>query len=268
MPDWDPLFVTRSPMFAPLRGIAAGFSAAAWPAPQDLNKHAAQRGVRSGGGRPLRFAAMSGVAAADYELCIHDAGTVPLRTANWHDLFNACVWLAFARIKAALNRAHAAQLRAQPARAAGQRGPRRDALTLFDETGVLVLSSDAAVLARLRTFAWKQVFWDERETLLRSTRFLLFGHGLYEKALAPYVGMTGHALLLDAPSGFTDAAGDELLALADDTAARVVAARLAQPRDLAPLPVLGVPGWWPANQDAVFYDNAGYFRPGRGRVPV
>ena len=39
--------------------------------------------------------------------------------------------------------------------------------------------------------------------------------------------------------------------------------RLASPRDLAPLPVLGIPGWWPTNDAPAFYDDARYFRPGR-----
>ncbi len=30
------------------------------------------------------------------------------------------------------------------------------------------------------------------------------------------------------------------------------------------LPVLGVPGWWPANEDEAFYDDASVFRPPRG----
>ena len=38
---------------------------------------------------------------------------------------------------------------------------------------------------------------------------------------------------------------------------------IVTPRAFSPLPVLGVPGWWHANEDARFYDNAAYFREGR-----
>jgi len=38
-------------------------------------------------------------------------------------------------------------------------------------------------------------------------------------------------------------------------------------RDLAPLPVLGVPGWWAENNRGEFYDDTGYFRPGRRADP-
>jgi len=34
-----------------------------------------------------------------------------------------------------------------------------------------------------------------------------------------------------------------------------------------PLPVLGVPGWWPANADPAFYANAQVFRPRRQTAP-
>ena len=38
---------------------------------------------------------------------------------------------------------------------------------------------------------------------------------------------------------------------------------MSRGRELSPLPVLGVPGWWDGNEQEEFYDNTGYFRPGR-----
>ena len=265
MQIWDAQFAARSPLFEPLRVIADTMQGTAWPAPEAFTALATAHAVVSGGGQPLRFADASGrpaPAAADYELRIHDAGVVPLRAANWHDFFNALVWLAFPQTKAALNRVHAAELRAGQG---GARNRRRDVATLFDESGVLVLGSDRAVLERLRAFEWRRVFWDERETLLRTTRFFIFGHGLYEKALSPYVGMTGHALVLEVPAAFEGADLSVLVACADGLAAHALQVNITQPRDLSPLPVLGVPGWWDANRDAGFYDNAAYFRPRRAR---
>jgi len=32
-------------------------------------------------------------------------------------------------------------------------------------------------------------------------------------------------------------------------------------KPFVPLPVLGVPGWWPANAEPGFYDDAQVFRP-------
>jgi len=45
----------------------------------------------------------------------------------------------------------------------------------------------------------------------------------------------------------------------------LVAEKLAT-KPFSPLPVLGVPGWWPANAAPGFYDDAQVFRPRRVRV--
>jgi hypothetical protein len=154
---WDKQFAGRSPMFQPLVHLAADLQGADWPTVEKLNAIAAQTAPRSGGGHPLRFANLSAnllPGAAAYESRIHEEGVLPLRAANWHDLFNALAWLAFPHIKAALNRAHVDALRSKPGGSPGARNARRDALTLFDESGVLVLSSSNAVLERIRAFEW------------------------------------------------------------------------------------------------------------------
>jgi hypothetical protein len=40
-------------------------------------------------------------------------------------------------------------------------------------------------------------------------------------------------------------------------------AALATPRDLSPLPLMGIPGWCADNEDPAFYGNTRIFRPGR-----
>jgi hypothetical protein len=269
MQVWDKHFAERTPMFQPLVHLVADLRGACWPTAEQLNAVAAQTALHSGGGCLLRFASPAGnppPGAADYESRIHDAGMVPLRDSNWHDLFNALAWLAFPRTKAALNRAHVEELRRSQGGRAGVRNARRDALTLFDESGVLVLSNSKAVLDGIRAFDWKRLFWDQRAMLMKTTRFLIVGHGLYEKALSPYVGMTGHALLLDLSVDVEALAESALIARADALGAETLAAGIMHPRDLAPLPVLGIPGWWHANTAAEFYANKQYFRPGR-RAP-
>ena len=46
--------------------------------------------------------------------------------------------------------------------------------------------------------------------------------------------------------------------LADDLAPAVLATK-----PFTPLPVLGVPGWWAANEEATFYDDPSVFRAPR-----
>jgi hypothetical protein len=96
-------------------------------------------------------------------------------------------------------------------------------------------------------------------------RFLLFGHALYHKALNPFVGMTGKAILLNVPASTLELQDGKQVAAADRRVALRVWDRshLTHGREFSPLPVLGVPGWWGDNEREDFYENAGYFRPGR-----
>jgi hypothetical protein len=164
--------------------------------------------------------------------------------------------------KAAINGRHNQALEQA---ATGERGPERDALTHFDEDGVVVLSADPALSELLRRFAWKELFWRQRAAVARSMRFFLFGHALCEKALAPFIGMTGKALLFDVAPDVLTRSADGLRAEVDRLTALHLwnPETLLRPRELAPLPVLGVPGWWPGNEREAFYEDTHYFRPGR-----
>ena len=59
--------------------------------------------------------------------------------------------------------------------------------------------------------------------------------------------------------------GDDLAAWDQWLAARLTASELAT-KPFTPLPVLGVPGWWLANEDPAFYDDATVFRPPRSQT--
>ena len=113
---------------------------------------------------------------------------------DWHDLLNCCRGSRY-RGEGELNARHYAALRQQLAAGATNRGPAQDALTLFDEGGVIVASADDALTGYLRGWRWKELFWDRRALLLSRMRFYLFGHALYEKALRPFTGITGRGIL-------------------------------------------------------------------------
>ncbi len=189
-------------------------------------------------------------------------GEVQVRPLDWHDLFNALAWTTFPLTKATLNARH---MQAMETETRGSRSPERDALTMFDEDGVSIVSSDEELLRLVREFRWQELFWEARERVVSSMRFLVVGHALYHKALRPFVGMTGKAIFLKVPAAFMSLRAAEQIRETD----RLLAAHLGnrttlnRGRDLAPLPVLGVPGWWPANTEKTFYDDANYFRPGR-----
>lgn len=265
---WIPDFAGRSPLFEPLcvHGRVLGDE---WPGLAQLQAMINARALQVGSGQPLQLVTQDGkpgVLEERYEARIYLKGELQMRAQNWHDLFNVLVWSAFPHAKSALNTRHYQALIEQQARSALNRGPLQDALTLFDEGGIIVVASDAALLEDLRNFEWKRLFWQKREQVKQHMRWYLFGHAIYEKALLPFEGITARGVLFDVDNAFLNRSLAEQMAILD---ARL-AERIADPvqfkatRELAPVPILGVPGWWPDNERAAFYDNTEYFRAGRG----
>ncbi len=267
--EWDPEFLARSPMFEPLRAHAP-VPGAEWPRLVDLQRtlDASQPPVRNASGMPLRLVPPGRKLASleeKYEARLYLRGELLFREDDWHDYFNVLVWLAFPRAKMALNARHYAALREQVTARAQNRGPAQDALTLFDEGGVIVVADDDELLACLREWRWKDLFWSNRARVRAQMRFFLFGHALYEKALRPFTGITGRGILLKTEPGLIAAPLREQLAAIDAGVAEHLSdpARLATTRDLAVVPVLGIPGWCADNESEDYYDDTDYFRPGR-----
>ena len=239
-----------SPIFEPLRPLLQALPQDRWPTHSELT--ALADGVTTARGMPVRFVPPRGHDEHErryYEVRIAESGEVETRPENWHDLFNALVWITFPRAKAMINDQHARMLEERGESEARRRSPERDALTLFDEGGVVVSTSSPDVMRLIREFEWKELFWSRREELLRTTRFLVFGHACYEQALEPYIGMVAKTVFV------TPGPADELLAahFADR-------GNFTSPRSMAPMPVLGVPGWHPSTALAAFYDDANHFR--------
>jgi hypothetical protein len=239
-----------------------------FPSLDDLNTLARERGVRTGGDVPLTFvpvAALGKGLDSQYEVRVFRTGEVPTRNDGWHDLFNALAWLAFPRTKATLNRIHHDELVRRWG--APERGTARDVLTLFDEGGVLVSCAAPALARCLEDFQWKELFWTRRVEAAEAMRFFVFGHAILEKSLTPYRGVTAKALVIDVERESLVLSVPLLVELLDERAAAHFARpeSLASTRSLRPLPVLGIPGWAPENEDPAFYDDDKVFRPGRTR---
>ena len=202
-----------------------------------------------------------------YEARTYLKGELQVRAESLHDVFNVLVWLAFPGAKAALNARHFAALQEQRAAGSTNRGPAQDALTLFDEGGVIVVSTDPDILRMLREWRWKDLFWGNRQLLRERARFLLFGHALYEKMLSPYAGITGRGILLEVDEALLGASLPVQLAAIDALTASHLSrpGSLAATRDLAVVPVLGVPGWCAENDRETYYDDTDYFRAQRSR---
>jgi hypothetical protein len=253
-----------SPIFAAIRPWIERLPPQRFPGLDDLNALTTSA-VASGSGARLRFVppARAGQRAGHYEIGVFETGEVPTRPGNWHDLFNALVWLAFPKTKSVINCHHRGEILAR--RGEKTRGTARDVLTLFDEGGIIVACADADLSALLRESRWKALFWERRDAVRRSMRFHVFGHAIYEKALEPYKGVTAKALIVDAEPVLL--AAPQLDALDARAAEHFSSAgALASTRSLPPLPILGVPGWEPANERGEYYDDVSRFRPGRAAV--
>ena len=181
-----------------------------------------------------------------YEAFIARTRCVPTRD-NLHDLFNGLMWLEQPALKRRLNALQAAQIAA--AVPGGRRGAVRDALTLFDENAALLLAPPALVGA-LRERDWHTLFVTQRAAWGRA-ELTLFGHALLDKLTQPRKAITAHVWLLAQPLG-------------DGTAlAATLTPSLLAAKPFLPLPVLGVPGWWAANEDVAFYRAEAVFRIGQ-----
>lgn len=221
-------------------------------------------------GCPVQFTAADAAPPGEaYEAFIRRTAQVPTRN-NLHDLFNGLVWLRFPQSKAVLNRLQAEAIAAQGVGAV--RGPVRDAITVFDENGALLLAPPdvAAVLwPALLARDWHALLVTHR-ALWDQAQLVLFGHALMEQLVSPRKNITAHVLVEPFAVGCgAFAQGDPGLLHTDAWAAldAALAARLTSEwlagKPFTPLPVLGVPGWWPANADPGFYADASVFRRAR-----
>lgn len=199
-------------------------------------------------GTPVRFVPQAELPEGmAYEQFIFDTGRVPTRD-NLHDFFNGLAWLQFPQAKRRLNQMQAQAIAAQGVGAV--RGPLRDAITVFDENGA-VLEAPPAIWAALQARDWWQLFVGLRP-LWREVRLVLFGHALLEKLVFPRKPITAHVYQ-------AQAAIDSVASLDAWLAQELQPGRLAA-KPFVPLPVLGVPGWWPENENFSFYDDSLVFR--------
>jgi len=267
--NWTPAFLKRSPIFEPLKPAGLAFSQLSdWPTLDDCQRMLASMEITNAAGLPLRFVsqgARTGKPEDKYEARVYLQGEVQVRSQNWHDLFNVLVWLTFPKSKAALNRRHFLATSESEKKGEKNRGPVRDALTLFDEGGVIVACSDSRLAQLLVDFKWKELFWVNRDAVTASMKFFLFGHAIYEKALQPFTGVTGRAVIFPVAADFFAAALEQQLQLLDEKLAGYLNSpqHFNRTAELAPVPILGIQGWNIENERESYYENEAYFRVGR-----
>lgn len=225
-------------------------------------------------GKPLTFTDQSDLPHGEaYEKYIADTGKIPTRD-NLHDWFGACIWAVFGKSKAVLNAHHLRHL------SDGQRNRVRDAITVFDENGAVVVTTSENLAAALTSFDWQNalvaprpLWYDAKQPSQAAAQAFIFGHALLEQLITPRKNLCAHTIVLIVPNDFFELSEAEKLAAVDEKLAAYLDAWLAgelenkplesiSPRQLQPLPILGVPHFW-ANQDAAFYADTQVFRAGR-----
>ncbi len=243
----------QSPWTAPF-AVSGPTVARAWAGGVPLH-HA----LGEAGDAPVRFVPQSdlpnGVA---YESFIFQTRQCPTRD-NLHDLFNGLCWHHFPRTKSKLNALQAAEIArdgVQP-----HRGAVRDALTVFDENAAL-LQATPELWQALEQRDWRRLLVDLRGEW-RHARLVLFGHALLEKLVVPRKDITAHVYLVPTLGSTAGAAAPDAQYVAelDAWVAHDLSAEKLATKPFTPLPVLGVPGWWPPNESAGFYDDVQVFRP-------
>jgi hypothetical protein len=200
------------------------------------------------------------LAAGGFDRFLSRTSCVPTRPGSFHDLFGALIWLHFPALKTAIHRMQLAGEKTV-------RGPRENAATHLDESGVLVLGTEPRIFQSLSALEWAEVFWGRRAELQQTTRFFVFGHGLLDSLRDPHPRLMGKALFVQVSSHQFALGGGDLRVFLDGALAARLPEFLSEPARLQPLPVLGVPDWSP-HQSRAYYEDERYFRSTRLRPRV
>jgi hypothetical protein len=241
------LQIVDHPAFAPYRAFFGEDSA---PAP-----------AARGGEKTLRFVdpPTRALSAIEFERRVVEHGEIIVRPDNVHDGMNAMVWRAFPKTKFAISKIHVALGETTDGKT---RPRRRDVLTLFDEAGLIMLSTRDDLHEMNEQHRWRELFVDHRSDFIRDTQPVLFGHGAMEQLLRkPHRGLTVKVLWLPL------AVNTPLNVVDDYLAARIESDVLLTSQERrVPLPLLGIPGWFAENENPACYDDLETFRPLRKRM--
>ncbi|MFC3032050.1 DUF3025 domain-containing protein [Pseudoalteromonas fenneropenaei] len=258
--DWQPN-VLQSGAFAHLNQLFQLSHEQAWPSPAWLNQFLTAA-VHSG--QTAKFVANGELSDETryYEAIIYETGQIPTREENWHDLFGALIWCLFPKTKALLNACHMADIAKHGLQSRTQH---RNAITLFDECGVLVVTTDPTMIAKLQQHHWLDAFATSRPAWGVHCQAVIFGHANYEMLTAPFIGLTAKLLPVIVTDDYFNLDLMAQYQYLDSYLYQAISDSelLADNRAMSPLPLLGVPGWWEDNIDAAFYENTEYFRPKR-----
>lgn len=209
-------------------------------------------------------ASAAAMKALEYEHCV-SLGAIPSRDEH-HDWFNGLVWLAYPIAKSEINRLHIQEVLEPAAPQRNSRSRLRDAITLFDESGLVLVTSNSDVTLALDKHDWAQLFITLRQEWGTHILPFCFGHGLLDALRKPHKSLCAKVKVVQVDS-------ESLKALRESSNSNHHAAQvlldqiflsvihgLESPRDLNPLPVMGIPAWFDVNESEGFYEDEAVFR--------
>ncbi|WP_394261534.1 DUF3025 domain-containing protein [Moraxella boevrei] len=202
-----------------------------------------------------------------YESFIADTGNIPTRD-NFHDLLNGLIWLNFPNTKVSFNRLHACDIEQHGID--NTRTPLRNALTLFDENGGVIVSNNQQLLTNLQNFDWETAFITKKNHW-QNTQFFAVGHALLEKLIRPRKNITAHTLLILVDDAWQTQNIDNQRKILDVFLANLFLKQTLHSKMFQPLPILGIPNFAPKHgykQDLVFYQDRQVFRQKRQGEPA
>ena len=183
-------------------------------------------------------------------------GVVPTRDCL-HDWYNGLVWALYPKTRRLMNQQHLQE--GSSGSSGNSRTPMRDAITLVDESGAVLLADDPKFFGYLREHDWYSLLVGNRQAWGNRIKLVLVGHGLLEALHRPYKGLCAKVLCLPLlETSNTETPQSDGAAL--DARLCDAIACLCTPKDLHPLPVMGVPGWFEENADPTFYEDRQVFR--------
>ena len=224
-----------------------------WPDVEALNQSGASL-LHAYTGKPLVFAKQSAELLNDgmhYEQRIFQRGLIATRENNWHDLFNAMMWLKYPKIKSALNARQWGDIECHGLKT---RTPAQCAMTLFDEAGAIV-TMPKEMLACWKQHDWHGLFIEHANAWrLGRARVAVFGHALLDHALVTETLLVAKCIVLEDINDLTT----YFERIARDIH---MENNLRSNSELRTLPLCGIPGWHSATDSAEFIKSAACFSP-------
>lgn len=201
-----------------------------------------------------------------YEENVFKHRKVYTRLDSWHDFFNDITWILWPKTKWAIVNAILSQSLEQ--KKTKNRTPKQSFLAQFDECGMLIVTTKSSLVYDVQQHNWTDLFFHKRaqHSWFES---IVFGHGLMEKALEPYIGMTGKAMMIVVNPQYFYLSSALRLKFLDHIVSELISASYCpqSAKALQPFPMLGMPGWYQQNERKEFFEQKNYFRAKRSDVP-